>query len=111
MGVALLTLSLTSSLILPKTIVPVAAFTVSTTRTLTSSQLNGNNINMMGKMDNNYLSSQLFSSPNNNNEEDIFEQQEQVKTFDQAGASLIEAEDKEKLLGMGDFDSNPEVSS
>ena len=32
-------------------------------------------------------------------------------TFDEAGASLIEEEDRQKLEQMGDFDSNPAVST
>ena len=31
-------------------------------------------------------------------------------TFDQAGKSLIDEEDKKRLEQMGDFDANPDVS-
>jgi len=115
--VALLVLFSTSSIL--TIAAPVAAFTVSsTTLTKRNCQFNGNTkikkqINRrptsysdVNHQDGRWLLQQLFSSPNNNEEEIVG--QKQVKTFDQAGRSLIEEEDEAKLREMGDFDSNPE---
>lgn len=46
-------------------------------------------------------------SSNSSSEEEI----RKSTSFDDAGRSLIEEEDKKRMEEMGDFDSNPEVSS
>jgi len=51
----------------------------------------------------------LSSSPEKqeeNQEEDV---EPSRTTFDQAGASLIDEEDKKRMEEMGEFDSNPNV--
>lgn len=55
----------------------------------------------------------LSSSPSNGVSNDERENDKDIldrTTFDQAGASLIEEEDRKRLEAMGDFDSNPTVS-
>lgn len=56
-----------------------------------------------------------LSSSNNNSEDnksdDADQQQYDRTSFDQAGASLIEEEDRKRMEQMGDFDSNESVSS
>jgi hypothetical protein len=54
-----------------------------------------------------YASPALFSSNDNNAEEETPDTAR--ATFDQAGASLIEEEDRKRMEEMGDYDSNESV--
>ena len=54
--------------------------------------------------------SRCWSSPKNKEQEGKEEESLEPRTsFDQAGKSLVEEEDKKRLDSMGDFDSNPNV--
>ena len=56
------------------------------------------------------LTSRCWSSPTNKEQEEKEEESMVQRTsFDQAGKSLVEEEDKKRLDEMGDFDSNPNV--
>jgi hypothetical protein len=49
---------------------------------------------------------------NTDNDTDKYEQQvDQIQSYDQAGASLIQEEDQLLLDQMGDYDSNPAVGA
>jgi hypothetical protein len=56
-----------------------------------------------------YASPALFSSSNNDNNAEEETPDTARATFDQAGASLIEEEDRKRMEEMGDYDSNESV--
>lgn len=56
------------------------------------------------------ITSRCWSSPMNKEQDEKEEESVVQRTsFDQAGKSLVEEEDKKRLDEMGDFDSNPNV--
>jgi hypothetical protein len=58
-----------------------------------------------------YLGRQtVFSTSNSQEESDEDSPKITITSFDQAGASLIEEEDRKRMEAMGDFDVNPNVS-